>query len=111
VSLFSPFCDSTQRDVEKFSRILEGDDFEAVLLRLDRLTWDEARMTTVHILEIARGLVQNMRIIMDSEQNSVNLLIHQIFNNYLLDGKASAESVRQALGKSSQKKQAQYLTD
>ena len=38
-----------------------------VLHRLDRLTLDEARTTAVQTLEVVYGLVQNMRVVMDSE--------------------------------------------
>jgi hypothetical protein len=40
-----------------------------VLERLDRLTLDERRITALEILEVAYGLVQNMRVVMDGEQN------------------------------------------
>ncbi|KAH9979716.1 hypothetical protein BJV74DRAFT_857961 [Russula compacta] len=52
---------------------------EAVLQRLDRLTQEEARMTVPQTLEIVYGLVQNTRVVMD-------------------DGKASVDSIRDALG-------------
>ena len=42
-------------------------DVEAVLQRLDRLTQDEARITTTQTLEVIHGLIKNMRIIMDCE--------------------------------------------
>ena len=43
---------------------------EAVLRRLDRLTQDEARTTAAQSLEVVYGLVQNMSVVMDSEQMS-----------------------------------------
>lgn len=43
-----------------------GGDIEAVLLRLDRLTQDEARMTVTQTLEIVYGLVNNVKSVMDS---------------------------------------------
>ena len=44
---------------------------EAIVQRLDRLTWDEARQTVVQILKVVHGLVENMKVVMDGE------LIHQ----------------------------------
>lgn len=43
-----------------------GGDIEAVLLRLDRLTQDEARMTVTQTLEVVYGLVNNVKSVMDS---------------------------------------------
>lgn len=43
-------------------------DVEAALHRLDRLTQDEARMTTVEILKVIHSLVQNMNIVIIGEQ-------------------------------------------
>jgi hypothetical protein len=54
--------------VKLVKRLLGGNDVEAVLSRLDRLTQDEARMTAVQTLEVVYGLVQNMRVVMDGEQ-------------------------------------------
>ena len=43
-------------------------DVEAVLQRLDRLTLDEARITTAQTFEVVCRLFQNMRVVMDGEQ-------------------------------------------
>jgi hypothetical protein len=43
-------------------------DMDAVLLRLGRLTQDEARTTAAQSLEVVYGLVQNVSVVMDSEQ-------------------------------------------
>ena len=43
-----------------------GGDIEAVLQRLDRLTDDEARMTVTQTLQIVYGLVNNVKMVMDS---------------------------------------------
>jgi hypothetical protein len=43
-------------------------DIEAVLQRLDRLTQDEAKTTAAEILKVIYSLVQNMTVIMNSEQ-------------------------------------------
>jgi hypothetical protein len=53
---------------EKFAKVLfmAGGDMEAVLQRLDRLTEDNARMTVTQTLEIVRGLVNNVKLVMDS---------------------------------------------
>ena len=59
----------TLKKPEKLLKKLLGDkDIEAVLLRLDRLTLDEARITATQTLEIVYGLIQNMRVVMDGEQ-------------------------------------------
>ena len=59
----------TWKKPEKLLKKLLGDkDIEAVLLRLDRLTLDEARITATQTLEIVYGLIQNMRVVMDGEQ-------------------------------------------
>ena len=39
-----------------------------MLLRLDRLTQGEARIATAQTLEVAYGLVENMRVVVDGEQ-------------------------------------------
>jgi hypothetical protein len=43
-----------------------GGDIEAVLQRLDRLTQDEARMTVTQTLEVVYGLVNNVKLVMES---------------------------------------------
>jgi hypothetical protein len=59
----------TQCDAEKLVKKLFGEkDVEAILQRLDRLTLDEARITAAQTLEVVYGLIQNMRVVMDSEQ-------------------------------------------
>ncbi len=49
-------------------KVFREKDVEAVLHRLDRLTQDEARTTAAQSLEVVYGLVQNMSVVMDSEQ-------------------------------------------
>ncbi len=39
-----------------------------VLQRLDRLTHEEAQMTAAQTLEVVYGLVENMKVVMDGEQ-------------------------------------------
>ena len=42
-----------------------------ILEKLDRLTPDEGRITALQILNAVYGLVQNMRVAMDSEQTDL----------------------------------------
>ena len=48
--------------------LLGENDVEAILLKLDRLTLDEARTTAAQSLEAVYGLVQHLRQVIDSEQ-------------------------------------------
>jgi len=59
----------SQSPSEKFAKVLlkRGGDIEAVLHRLDRLTQDEARMTVTQTLQVVHGLVNNVKLVMDSE--------------------------------------------
>jgi len=68
-------------------------DVEAVLQRLDRLTQDEARITAAEILKVVYSLVQDM-----SEQIHRTHLLLTVEDPFLLDGKASRDSVLEALG-------------
>jgi hypothetical protein len=59
---FPPF----ERGTEKFAKKLFGEsDVEAVLQRLDRLTQEEARVTSAHTLEVVHGLFDTLRVVMD----------------------------------------------
>lgn len=59
---FSPF----ERATEKFAKKLLGEsDVEAVLQRLDRLTQEEARVSSAHTLEVVHGLFDTLRVVMD----------------------------------------------
>ena len=60
----------TQWNLEKLVKKLFGGekDIETVLQRLDRLTLDEARITTAQTFEVVCGLLKNMRVVMDGEQ-------------------------------------------
>ena len=52
--------------VEKFTRKLLGEsEVEAALMRLDRLTQDEARMTVAQTLGVVHGLVGNVKVVME----------------------------------------------
>ena len=48
-------------------KLFGENDVESVLLKLDRLTLDEARTTAAQSLEAVYGLVQNMRQIIDGK--------------------------------------------
>lgn len=51
---------------EKFAKKLLGEsEVEAVLIRLERLTQEEARMTGAQILEVVHGLMNNVKVAMD----------------------------------------------
>jgi hypothetical protein len=55
--------------VEKFTKKLLGEsEVEAVLMRLDRLTQEEARMTVAQTLGVVHGLVGNVRVVMEGRQ-------------------------------------------
>ncbi len=55
---------------ENLVRKLVGEKkMEAMVQRLDRLTQDEARQTVAQILKVVHGLVENMKVVMDGEQN------------------------------------------
>jgi len=60
---------STQQDAEKFKmKVFGNNNVEAVLHRLDRLALNEAQLTAAQILEVVRGLVENLRNAMNGEQ-------------------------------------------
>ena len=49
-------------------KLLGENDVEAILLKLDRLTLDEARTTGAQSLEVVYGLVRDMGQAMDGEK-------------------------------------------
>ncbi len=56
-----------QRDAEKLGKkLFGGNDIEAVLERLDRLTMEESRVTATQTMEVVNGLFKNMKVVMDS---------------------------------------------
>jgi hypothetical protein len=60
-----------KRGAEKIGQsVLGGNEVEAVLQRLDRLTQDEARTTAAQTFKVIYGLAQDMRVVMDGEQFS-----------------------------------------
>ena len=59
---------------ERLVRKLVGEKkMEAMVQRLDRLTQDEARQTVAQILKLVHGLVGNMKVVMNGEQNLPSL--------------------------------------
>jgi hypothetical protein len=78
-------------------KLLGGNDVEAVLQRLDRLTLEEARTTAAQNLEAVYSLVQSMREIMDGEPIPTGRATRRL-SSVPLDGKVLAEDVRDALG-------------
>jgi hypothetical protein len=48
-------------------------DVDAVLRRLDRLTFDQALRTAAHFLDVIHGLVENLRKALSGEQISLLL--------------------------------------
>ena len=71
MSPFSLASHLTQCIAVKFVKKAFGKkDVEAALQRLNRLTQDEVRTTAAETLEVIYGLVQNMSVVMDSEQMS-----------------------------------------
>ena len=67
-----------------------------VLKRLDRLTLDESRATVAQTLDVVYGLVSNMAVVMEGAHSL--LLIRIVLNIFLVDGKASTQDIREALG-------------
>ena len=49
-------------------KVFGNNNVEAVLHRLDRLALDEALLTAPQVLEVVRGLVENLRNAMNGEQ-------------------------------------------
>ena len=101
----------THFDAVKILKKLLGDkDIEAVLQRLDRLTLDEARITTAQTLEVVYGLFQNMRVVMDGERFSM-LDACSTLRMVPVDGKASVEHLRDVLGMFSGPQSSDFLSD
>ena len=86
-------------DAEKYAKMLIGDnDIEAVLQRLERLTTEELQMTAAQTLEVVYGLVNNMKVVMDGTVMlpDVSFAVYPLL--IVLDGKASINNIREALG-------------
>ena len=103
-----PVCDVAS---EKFAKKLLGEsEIEDVLHRLDRLTFDEARMTGTETLQIVYGLVSNMKLIMDGMQVFLCFLLMADGRLVRVDGRTSMDDVRQTLGTFSSRSVAVRLT-
>jgi hypothetical protein len=68
-------------------------DIESILQRLDRLMNDEARTTAAETLSVVYSLVQEMS--KQTYSTRRRLVVERVF---LIDGKASVDSVWEALG-------------
>ena len=67
-------CSSTERSTEKLlKKILGQNDIEAALLRLDRLTLDEAWATGAQTLEVVHGLAQHRKAVLDGKNTTLSL--------------------------------------
>jgi hypothetical protein len=112
VSASLPLSYATECNAVKLvKKILGENEVESVLQRLDRLTLDEARTTATETLEVVHGLVQNMRIAMDGEAtvSCLTLMRYSIF--CLLDGKASADAIWDALSRFGWREEAISVSD
>jgi len=86
--------------VKLVKKLFGEKDVEDVLHRLDRLTLDEARNTGAQTLEVVYGLAANMRLILDGGA-TLSELPFTIERPFPLGGEATADGIRNALGKSS----------
>jgi hypothetical protein len=65
---------SANHGSEKFTKkLLAESEVQAVLQRLDRLTAEESRMTATQIMEVICGLFNNMKMVMDGTEMSLDL--------------------------------------
>ena len=94
-----PLLRPSKNASDKLAKVLlkSGGDIEAVLLRLDRLAQDEARMTVTQSLEVVYGLMNNVKLVMDSAPCFLS------WSGYLtefssVDGIVSIDGIREALG-------------
>ncbi len=71
---------------------------EVMVHRLDRLMQDEARLAVAQILDVIHGLVKNTKIVMEGEQNPPRLLPAGYSGTFPVDGKASVDYLKDALG-------------
>jgi hypothetical protein len=91
----------SQFAIEKFAKKPFGEsEVETVLQRLDRLTQDEARITVAQTLSVVHGLVSNTKIVMEGAQLFFDCSLTFCWILLLSDGKASTDSIRQALSMS-----------
>jgi hypothetical protein len=101
--LLSYICLMAEDSPGKFAKKLLGEsEIEAVVQRLDRLTQEEARMTAVQTLQVVHGLVKNIKVVMDGTPVALSLLLVIDWTVVRVDGRASTDQIRQALGMLSQ---------
>ena len=99
----SPFsgwatCYLTQRNIVKSVKQLFGEEHvKAVLQRLDRLTPNEARLAASQTLEVVRGLLQGMKVVMEGEQTHSACNLPSVESSHL-GGNASADGIRESIG-------------
>jgi hypothetical protein len=90
----------TEVNTEQFVKKLLGDsEIERILLRLDRLTLDEARMMEAQILEVVCGLMNNMKVVMNGEWSALVDSETQGQTVVLIGGETSTSAIRQTLGR------------
>ncbi|KAH9083695.1 hypothetical protein EDB83DRAFT_2669650 [Lactarius deliciosus] len=83
VELLSTLALATQQvkqgRLKKFGmKLLEENETEAVLQRLDRLNHEEARTTATQTLEVVYGLVKNMKVVMDGGKTTSEDIHHAL---------------------------------
>ena len=102
--LLSYICLMAEDSPGKFAKKLLGEsEIEAVVQKLDRLTQEEARMTVVQTLQVVHGLVKNIKVVMDGTPVALSLLLVTDWTVIRVDGRASTDQIRQALGMLSQR--------
>jgi len=99
VSLSLQIPHATQKDTGKFgNKVFGNNNVEAVLHRLDRLSFDEALMTAAQTLEIVYGLIENLRNAMSGEQVLFYLSRTLCQTSISLDGESTTDGIQEALG-------------
>ena len=91
---------ASKRVAEHFAKKLLGDtEIEAILKRLDRLTWEEAHMTAAQTLAIVQDLMNNLKVVIDGACNELSRrkISHQAVAR--AGGELSMSAIRQTLGK------------
>jgi hypothetical protein len=90
---------ATQQDAGKFgNKVFGNNDVEAVLHRLDRLSFDEAVMTAEETLEIVYGLIENLRNTMSGEQVLFYLSRTLCQSSISLDDESTTDGIQEVLG-------------
>ena len=88
---------SAYHDSEKFTKkLLAENDVQTMLHRLDRLTTEESRMAATQIMEVVLGLFNNMKMVMDGTEVSLDLSSSVLYS-LLQDGRTSINDIRDSL--------------